>query len=141
MVSAEVCAFCLKALSRWQPPSRVNDSDRIVVKPINLTVPISITEAIPKAKNCILAKTKDLCFDYHVFPQFGKQRLKELKIHPDAFVQVVIQAAVYMTHRRYDFIELGIKVILVQFKLRLYGLQRASHLRNGYYEAILSWPN
>ena len=101
MVSAEVCAFCLKALAGWAPPLRTNDSDRIVVKPINLTVPISILEAIPKAKTCILAKANDLCFDYHIFPQFGKQRLKELKIHPDAFVQVVIQAAVYMTHRRY----------------------------------------
>ena len=101
MVSAEVCAFCLKALAAWTPPSQVDTSGSIVVKPIQLDVPTSILEAIPKAQADILAKAKDLCFDYHEFPQFGKQRLKKLMIHPDAFVQVVIQAAVYMTHQRY----------------------------------------
>ena len=102
MVSAEVCAFCLKALSAWRPPSQLDTSGSIVVKPIQLNVPTSILEAIPKAQADILAKAKDLCFDYHEFPQFGKARLKKLMIHPDAFVQVVIQAAVYMTHQRYD---------------------------------------
>lgn len=101
MVSAEVCAFCLKALAAWTPPSQIDTSGSIVVKPIQLDVPTSILEAIPKAQADILAKAKDLCFDYHEFPQFGKARLKKLMIHPDAFVQVVIQAAVYMTHQRY----------------------------------------
>ena len=102
MVSAEVCGFCLKGLAGWKPPIRTNDSDRIAVRPVNLTLPISILEAIPRAKTSILAQAQDLCFDYHVFPQFGKQRLKELMLHPDAFVQVVIQAAAYMTHKRYN---------------------------------------
>ena len=105
MVSAEICMICLKALAAWKPPLRMNDSDRIVVKPIKLTIPNSILEEIPKAKIFILAKAKDLCFDYHVFSQFGKQRLKELKLHPDAFVQVMIQAAAYKTHQRYALLE------------------------------------
>ena len=97
--------ICLKALAAWKPPLRMIDSDRIGVKPIKLTIPNSILEEIPKAKTFILAKAKDLCFDYHVFSQFGKQRLKELKLHPDAFVQVMIQAAAYKTHQRYALLK------------------------------------
>ena len=48
----------------------------------------------------LMKKSNNLSFELNTFSDFGKSKLKEIRLHPDAFVQVNIQIAAYKTHRR-----------------------------------------
>ena len=37
------------------------------------------------------------------FAEFGKERIKATGIHPDTFLQVALQVAIYITHKRFVF--------------------------------------
>ena len=104
MVTAEICAFVLKAMARWSPKTTENNHEKpLTIQLLDLKVPVEVTRSIPKVRAAVIDQAQDLQLDYHVFSKFGKQRLKELKLHPDAFVQVMIQAAAFKTHKEYEF--------------------------------------
>lgn len=103
MVSAEVCGFCLQGLTKqWSSKTtKTNEATFLPkVEPLEITVPKETQCTIPQAIQALDINAKDLQMDYHVFESFGKSRLKELRLHPDAFVQVVLQAAVFKTHAK-----------------------------------------
>ena len=99
MVSGEVCGFCLHGLMKSKETE--NDTNhKIQVDKLELKIPAETLAIIPECEAKMKARGDDLLLEYHHFTQYGKQRLKQLKMHPDAFVQVMIQAAVYKTHSK-----------------------------------------
>ena len=43
----------------------------------------------------------DFDVKHRVFDGFGRSEIKKVGIHPDTFVQVAMQVAIYLTHQRY----------------------------------------
>lgn len=43
----------------------------------------------------------DVIVSFTVFKDFGKEFMKNVKLHPDSFVQVVMQWAYYQIHQKY----------------------------------------
>ena len=97
MVAAEVGGFCLQGLAK-ESEGKSMTTFLPQVESLHLNVPKETQWAIPQAIKALAINAKDLQMDYHVFDPFGKSRLKELHLHPDAFVQVVLQAAIFKTH-------------------------------------------
>lgn len=40
------------------------------------------------------------------FQQFGKQKIQEVKVHPDSFIQMALQLAYFSLHSRYCSLKL-----------------------------------
>ena len=53
------------------------------------------------------------------FDEFGKERIKATGIHPDTFLQVALQVAIYLTHKRFviNRIRTGNKLCFGNIKL------------------------
>ena len=100
MVSAEVCGFCLHGLMKMDKTEDDTNHETIKVQALDLVIPKKTLEIIPECEAKLKARGDDLLLEYHHFAMYGKTRLKQLKMHPDAFVQVMIQAAVYKTHSK-----------------------------------------
>ena len=76
------------------------NQETIKVQALDLVIPKETLAIIPECEAKLKARGDDLLLEYHHFAMYGKTRLKQLKMHPDAFVQVMIQAAVYKTHSK-----------------------------------------
>jgi carnitine O-octanoyltransferase len=100
MVSAEVCAFALKAVAKreWNKVRQVGPPP--LVQEIKLIVEEEIGLAASELKLSILSRADDIDFHLCEFQKFGKSRIKEMKVHPDTFVQVALQVAAFKTHHR-----------------------------------------
>ena len=72
---------------------------------LNVKIEIEITDEMKKdivqVKEELITKANDLSFELFEFKGFGKSKLKELRLHPDAFVQICLQVAAFRTHQRY----------------------------------------
>ena len=97
MVSAEVCGACLMGLMKSKKTENTINH-KITVEKLDLKVPDETLAIIPECQAKLESRGNDLLLEYHHYPGYGKARLKQLRLHPDAFVQVMIQAAVYKTH-------------------------------------------
>lgn len=100
MVSAEICGFCLQNLSQWKPEEENDLEEKLKIEHLDVWLPPSLKETISTARNEFLKAAEDVSMEYHVFSDFGKKRIKEMGFHPDAFVQVLLQAAIFKTHNR-----------------------------------------
>ena len=58
------------------------------------------TEEIEETKIILQSWIDSLEINHRKFEDFGKERIKATGIHPDTFMQVALQVAVYLTHKR-----------------------------------------
>ena len=77
-----------------------------ITEPIKFNkIEIEITDEMKRdivlVKDELIKKANDLSLELFEFKGFGKSKLKELRLHPDAFVQICLQVAAYRTHQRY----------------------------------------
>lgn len=98
MVSAEICGFCLLGMSKWKPQETPKEIPSQEVQKLAFQVPKELKLAIPEARTALLKQAEDLKMNYFKFSLFGKEKLKVAGIHPDAFMQVMLQVAIYKTH-------------------------------------------
>ena len=105
MVSAETCGYCLEAMSKWKPMAEP-ETARVPLEIVKMKFIVDdpVTHSIPNVRKELIAQAQDLQMDYNIFVNFGKEKLKEWRIHPDAFVQIMIQAAAFKTHKRLKII-------------------------------------
>ena len=57
-------------------------------------------EEIEETKIRLQSWIDSLEINHRKFSDFGKDRIKATGIHPDTFLQVALQVAVYLTHKR-----------------------------------------
>lgn len=98
MVSADICGFCLLGMSKWKPQEPQEEAQKQEIQKLVFNVPQELKAAIPEARKALLATAEDLNMNYYKFSLFGKEKLKAVGIHPDAFMQVMLQVAIYKTH-------------------------------------------
>jgi hypothetical protein len=67
-----------------------------------------IVEFLHKTKSEVRLWIEDLDVKNLTFDQFGKSEMKRVGVHPDTFVQIALQVAIYMTHKRY--VQLSVKL-------------------------------
>lgn len=79
----------------------VSGKPSVTLTELDFTVDDYIIEGIAKARAEVEAKVKELYCKLMVFDRFGKDRMKEIQIHPDTFVQIALQTAIYKTHQRF----------------------------------------
>lgn len=65
---------------------------------VNFDLDSKIMAAIPAAKETSLALTKNIDVRYYTFSTYGKDFIKNNKLHPDAFVQMSMQLAYFRLH-------------------------------------------
>ena len=102
MVTVDVCTFCIKEFATMN----MDFSNDSIPEPIKFDkIDIEITDEMKKdivqVKEELITKANDLSFELFEFKGFGKSKLKELRLHPDAFVQICLQVAAFRTHQRY----------------------------------------
>ncbi len=107
IVSVDATMFSLNVAKNrsWnQAIVRETANDTNLVKELCIETDDFIEREIIKAKEEFLTRASDLKGHLHAFGKFGKARIKDMKIHPDTFIQVCIQVAAYKSHGRYTFI-------------------------------------
>ena len=60
----------------------------------------AFTDKIEETKTKLQSWIDSLEINHRKFEDFGKERIKATGIHPDTFLQVALQVAIYLTHRR-----------------------------------------
>ena len=50
---------------------------------------------------CLISQAQNLQLVCYAFTAFGKEAIKQRKLHPDTFVQLAMQLAYYRKHGRY----------------------------------------
>ena len=94
--------WCFISRDEWLE----NNKERVWnVKCVELKFDLNsdIRKQIFNAKTNISKKMDNLYLELKSFDMFGKTAIKEMKIHPDTFLQVAIQVAGYRTTGRYVY--------------------------------------
>ena len=113
MAIADCCMFALTEAFKPKPPDdNKSSSDESVMAldewaennengaltELSFQLTSDIQDDIYNAKKTIRSKLANLYLKLNAFEDYGKNTIKEMKIHPDAFAQVVMQVAAYRTH-------------------------------------------
>ena len=71
-----------------------------LVTELTFELDAKLEQWISKTAEQLTMKMADYWPQFKAFPGFGKTRIKEMKIHPDTFMQLAIQIAAFKTHNR-----------------------------------------
>ena len=113
MATMDGCVFALMEISKQKPAMSKNLPTPKILDPNELRMNNQgcVTEIAfeldpPMQKNIIHAKSKlsenmeKLYMELKYFNNYGKATIKEMKVHPDTFMQIAIQVAGYKTTGR-----------------------------------------
>mmetsp|Transcript_28933 Transcript_28933/g.66951 ORF Transcript_28933/g.66951 Transcript_28933/m.66951 type:complete len:748 (+) Transcript_28933:57-2300(+) len=76
---------------------------RIPPRKLKWEVPDVVIKAISDAEVHFHALTDDIGMHVSQFPHFGKSFIKELRLSPDAFIQLALQLAYYRSHKKLPY--------------------------------------
>ena len=80
----------------WNEWLENNKND--TVTELSFQLDSDIQNDIYKAKETIRSKVANLYLKLNAFEDYGKNAIKEMKTHPDTFIQVAMQVAAYRTN-------------------------------------------
>ena len=117
MATMDGCVFALMEISKQKPPSLANFPSPSIVsteewlennKDCAMELTFELNPAIQKhicnAKENISQKMKNLYLELKSFDNYGKTTMKEMKVHPDTFMQIAIQISGFKTKGRQVFL-------------------------------------
>ena len=96
-MSANTKTPCIISTDEWL------ENNKECVTELKFDLNHDIQKHIFDAKTNISKKMDNLYMELKSFDMFGKAAIKEMKIHPDTFMQVAIQVAGYRTKGRYVY--------------------------------------
>ena len=104
------CVFALMEISKQKPASSSHlhvssiatadewmKNNKDCVTELTFEINPDIQTRINNAKDNISRKVDNLYLELKSFNAYGKSVMKEMKIHPDTFIQIAIQVAGYKT--------------------------------------------
>ena len=110
MATMDGCVFALMEISKQKPSitkylpelklentEKWFENNKDIVKEIKFELNSKIQQNIIHAKKKLSEKMENLYMELKCFKSYGKTAIKEMKIHPDAFMQIAIQVAGYRT--------------------------------------------
>ena len=110
------CVFALMEISKQKPPSSAKlplpsivpteewlDNNKDCVMELTFELNPCIQKHISDAKENISHKMKNLYLELKSFDDYGKTTMKEMKVHPDTFMQIAIQISGFKTKGRQVF--------------------------------------
>ncbi len=103
MVSVEANLFGLAAAMKRKWGKSQEAAENLgsgLIKELMVETDDFIEAEIESARKELLAKAENVQAHLHVFDKFGKTRIKEMKVHPDTFLQICIQVAAFKAHGR-----------------------------------------
>ncbi|KAM4600751.1 peroxisomal carnitine O-octanoyltransferase-like [Polymixia lowei] len=100
MVSISLCYYIDQQLKATDGKWKGSDTVRATPLPEELvfTVDHKVRRDISLAKQHYLETTQNLQVVCYAFTSFGKEAIKQRKLHPDTFVQLAMQLAYYRMH-------------------------------------------
>ena len=113
MATMDGCVFALMEISKQKPSmSKFLPAHKIVdskewlsnnkgcISEIKFELNSMIKQNIIQAKQMLSDKMEKLYMELKCFKNYGKAAIKEMKVHPDTFMQIAIQVAGYRTSGR-----------------------------------------
>ena len=110
MATMDGCVFALMEISKQKPSitkylpelklentKEWFENKKDIVGEIEFELNSEIQQYIIHAKKKLSEKMENLYMELKCFKNYGKTAIKEMKIHPDAFMQIAIQIAGYKT--------------------------------------------
>ena len=107
------CVFALMEISKQKPSiskylptlkieetGKWFESNKESVTEIEFEINSAIQQNIIHAKKMLSDKMENLYMELKCFKGYGKTAIKEMKVHPDTFMQIAIQIAGYRTNGR-----------------------------------------
>lgn len=111
MATMDGCAFALMEISKQKPSitkylpelklentENWFENNKDIVREIEFELDSEIQENIIHAKKKLSENMEKLYMELKCFKSYGKAAIKEMKIHPDAFMQIAIQVAGFRTN-------------------------------------------
>ena len=103
LTTAELLAFALSDVMKQKTtPGSGKDDNAAVddVVELDFDVDDEIRDKVEICRTNHSDRLETFSAELFSFAGFGKNRIKEFKVHPDTFVQVALQVAAYRTHQR-----------------------------------------
>nr|XP_033787107.1 peroxisomal carnitine O-octanoyltransferase isoform X2 [Geotrypetes seraphini] len=102
LVLVAMCEYIDRKITENEGTWKGSDKIRDIPWPEELafTVDLKVLDDIRLAKEEYQQQASDVQLISHAFTSFGKKLVKELKLHPDTFVQLALQLAYYKLHKR-----------------------------------------
>ena len=113
MTSAELCGYTLKdvVMSKSKPelepkPNPENNhfietsNKEIEIDELEFDIDEEIRDAIESSRSRHAIRLENFFARLLTFDGYGKDRIKQMRIHPDTFVQIALQVAAFKTHNR-----------------------------------------
>ena len=113
MATMDPCVFALMEISKQKPPMTAHlpepcilpvdewlENNKDCVQELAFELTTEVQKAIFDAKTNLSKKIDNLYLELKSFDDYGKSTIKEMKIHPDTFMQIAIQVAGYRTKER-----------------------------------------
>ena len=110
MATMDGCVFALMEISKQKPSitkylpelklentKEWFENNKDIVGEIEFELNSEIQQNIIHAKKKLSERMENLYMELKCFKNYGKTAIKEMKIHPDAFMQIAIQIAGYKT--------------------------------------------
>ena len=107
------CVFALMEISKQKPPVSANlplpsivstddwlENNKGCVMELKFDLNQDIQKHICNAKESISQRMKNLYLELKSFNNYGKAAMKEMKVHPDTFMQIAIQVSGFRTKGR-----------------------------------------
>ena len=96
-ISANTSNPCIISSEEWL------ENNKDCVSELKFDLNPDILKHISNAKTNISKKMANWYLELKSFDTYGKTTIKEMKIHPDTFMQIAIQVAGYRTKGRYVY--------------------------------------
>ena len=113
MATIDPCVFSLMEISKQKPPISSSlsspsiasadewlQNNRNCVKELKFELNADIQKNILDAKLNLSRKMENLYLELKSFENYGKAAIKEMKTHPDTYMQIALQVAGYRTNGR-----------------------------------------
>ena len=113
MATMDPCVFALMEISKQKPPMTAHlpepcilsvdewlENNKDCVEELTFELTAEVQKEIFDAKTNLSKKIDNLYLELKSFDDYGKSTIKEMKIHPDTFMQIAIQVAGYRTKER-----------------------------------------
>ena len=110
MTSAELCGFTLRdvVMSKSKPKPKTENNnhleeasnEELEIDELEFDIDEEVRDAIELSRSSHTSRLDNFSARLLTFEGYGKDRIKEMKIHPDTFVQIALQIAAYKTHNR-----------------------------------------
>ena len=108
MATMDCCVFTLLEISKQKPPISSGTSSSVstekwlennkdCVTELKFELNSNIQKTICDAKTQLMHKMDNLYLKLNSFNNYGKTAIKEMKTHPDAFIQIAMQVAAFRT--------------------------------------------